>query len=712
MGIQRLPKVVSANIVSTSSVQSQISVIKELIENAIDAINGYNNCDEDSGNGQIYIEVDKESAGLDYISVKDNGLGIDKIDRNIMCLNCTTSKLASIDDLSKGVNTCGFRGEALNFIARLSGNMQISTKTKNDMMLETWSVSKSGLPNQDTKCSPGLVGTTVKVTGLFCETPVRQNFLKQRKTKMLKELEDLIITYSLIHRNIRFQLRYVKALKSGKVINGENKIFANKISREQLFYDIMDIHKKNWLYESSFNFAIQDSSHNKTSISVFLLLPKMRAQDIPIYKHSIKILTVNNRPLDLSLKFGKAILNKVNESYAENLLIIPPVWYIALSIPPDKIDVNIEPEKSDVIMGNEENLFKMFQLELSKIIKLQHNSNSEYSKNTICETSLEENSSNNQVKEDSVTDPPIILQNVNDNLFVSDDDEFIQELDSTIQNIKDRYNKECKVMSINNFRKKEDGLPADDDLNNDDITKNDDMESVENDCKLSQNHVVNNEDDWSHTVYDNTTISSEFDSLEQDLTTIDEVKSDKLAHSHISISNPWTITKLANEIKECAEEREEPRPVSTETETNLNGEKNLDSIKMTPTSQKSVSNENYKKKINSVKQMAFPSYVTYHIDDPKKKRISNDQELAKIKTPKIADCVQDIFDEKIAVAFEFTFDKDKRHDHLIRDELWVNRTGIPSSHITEGALNLYDRLSHVFADSTPILNDCGIYEIK
>lgn len=156
MSIQRLPRAVSATIVSTSSVQSQVSVLKELIENAIDAIGSKNQ-------GQIYVEIDKESAGLDFLSVKDNGSGIEKADRNVMCMNCTTSKMTSMDQLSAGVFTCGFRGEALNFIAHLPAPCRLAQK---QTQMSRWKRGQSKIPacrKQVQKCPLDLLGQLLRL---------------------------------------------------------------------------------------------------------------------------------------------------------------------------------------------------------------------------------------------------------------------------------------------------------------------------------------------------------------------------------------------------------------------------------------------------------------------------------------------------------------------------------------------------------------------
>lgn len=190
MSIQRLPKQVSSSILSNSSIYSQVSAIKELIENSIDALRS--KIKDPSFQAQISIEIDESSAGLERILVKDNGMGIPKNDWPLMCLNCTTSKLTTLQDLEEGIETCGFRGEALHFICRSANKVEITTKCEKDALCETWEVNSSGLPQGNAKKSSGQCGTTIIVMGLFKNTPVRKKFLKKERKKNIAAMNEMI----------------------------------------------------------------------------------------------------------------------------------------------------------------------------------------------------------------------------------------------------------------------------------------------------------------------------------------------------------------------------------------------------------------------------------------------------------------------------------------------------------------------------------------
>lgn len=701
MGIQRLPRAVSATIVSTSSVQSQVSVLKELIENAIDAVGRQNQ-------GQIYVEIDKDSAGLDFLSVKDNGSGIEKADRNVMCMNCTTSKMTTVDQLSAGVSTCGFRGEALNFIAHLASTMQISTKTKSDIAMEVWSVNSSGLPKSDSKMSPGPVGTTVKVTGLFKETPVRYKFLKEKKAKLLKNMEHLIIEYALIHRNIRFQMRYVKLLPNGRLVNGDCKSYPHKIPPIQALHDILEIRKKNWLFEKSFDFNVKDGLSDSFTVSVTALLPKMRAQDIPSTKQSFKLLSVNNRPLNLSLKLGKLVSAKINECYSENMLLAPSVWFVSMSIPLDKVDVNIEPSKCDMIVCNEEPFIKEFKEHVSQVIANEHVMDSETlnKANTfekvvnfqvpplltkegadnvtcgVCPVNL-------QLKENTAADKIINVQLSNEieSILESNDDSFVQELDSSMKHIKNRYYSE----------------------NNSDKAVIDSINIEPSNETLfvpEVDETVDHGNDFSSTVYDNTRFSSEMD-IADDIVTIPAKCTETINPSILSFSEPVHAEILDEDVPSNSETAANDGVPDTLTEINFS----TDEAPLTTFSTKKRKNDSIDKnnatKQNTLKQMAVSSYLTYHLSSSKKRALV----VPEPKALRIGELSQDTFREKVDVTFQLTLEIKKRHRRLVDDEKWVKRSGVPSTNLILGAVQLYEKISHKSIDNLPKFDESGIYQM-
>ncbi|QPG74330.1 hypothetical protein FOA43_001657 [Brettanomyces nanus] len=353
MSIRRLPKHVFSSILSNSSIYSQLSVVKELVENSIDAL-------EDVKNAQVYVEIDVKTGGLNHLLVKDNGAGVAENGQTLMCLNGTTSKLTSMTDLDKGVKTCGFRGEALYFISQIASSLVISTRTKDGDVCRVWRVNKQGFPDLVPDKLAGPVGTTVKIEGLFKSAPVRRKFLEKHVRKTAEQVYHMILAYAFIHRSIRFQLRLVNLNANGNVVShsGKDTIFLSKLPRVRLLFNILKLRSSDSLYEVERQIEVSNSAETFYSVKLDAILPKMRAQDEISAKRHVKVLTVNNRPLSLALKFGRKLSRIVNQAYTENLLLAPSIWYLSLSIPAERVDVNIEPAKSDIMVSHENILFE------------------------------------------------------------------------------------------------------------------------------------------------------------------------------------------------------------------------------------------------------------------------------------------------------------------------------------------------------------------
>lgn len=176
-------------------VERPASVIKEMIENSIDA--GANN---------IIIEI--KNGGISYIRITDNGKGIEKDDMEIAFERHATSKIRSAEDL-KQVKSMGFRGEALASIASIS-NVEVISKTINEQIGNKIIVEAGKvLLFEEAGCG---VGTTITVKNLFFNTPVRYKFLKKDYTES-GYIEDAVTRLALIHPEIAFKL-----INSGKTI--------------------------------------------------------------------------------------------------------------------------------------------------------------------------------------------------------------------------------------------------------------------------------------------------------------------------------------------------------------------------------------------------------------------------------------------------------------------------------------------------------------
>lgn len=172
-------------------VERPSSVIKELMENSLDA-------------GATRLDIDVEDGGIKLIRVRDNGSGIDKDDLPLALSRHATSKIYELDDL-EAVATLGFRGEALASISSVARLALISSTQEND---SGWQVVAEGR-DMETQLSPAPHprGTTVEVRDLFFNTPARRKFLRTEKTEYT-HLEDVVKRLALSRFDVAFNLRH------------------------------------------------------------------------------------------------------------------------------------------------------------------------------------------------------------------------------------------------------------------------------------------------------------------------------------------------------------------------------------------------------------------------------------------------------------------------------------------------------------------------
>lgn len=189
--INQLSPRLANQIAAGEVVERPASVIKELLENSLDA-------------GSDRIDVDVEQGGVKLIRVRDNGSGVAKDDLPLAVARHATSKIVDLDDL-EGVMTLGFRGEALASISSVS---RLGLSSSGDESGAGWKVETEGR-DMDTAISAVAHsrGTTVEVRDLFFNTPARRKFLRTEKTEY-GHLEEVVKRLALSHFNVAFQLRH------------------------------------------------------------------------------------------------------------------------------------------------------------------------------------------------------------------------------------------------------------------------------------------------------------------------------------------------------------------------------------------------------------------------------------------------------------------------------------------------------------------------
>lgn len=295
-------------------VERPSSVVKELLENAIDS-------------GATQVVVDIVDGGKKSIKISDNGGGILSSEVEKCFLRHATSKIKDIDDLFD-LYSLGFRGEALASISAVS-NIEMITKTKEEMVGTRIVLSGSKIIKKEPVGTKD--GTTITVKDLFFNTPVRAKFLKSTHAETIN-ISDLVNKLAIGNPNVR--LKYINNSKlmlntpgDNKLINVIRSIYGKEITDNLIELDYEDDNIKISGYIGNNN--IYRSNKN--------------LQHIYINKRFVK---------------SKVVLDAINESYKS---IIPinkfGICFLNIKINPSEIDVNIHPTKLEVKFQDEKQVY-------------------------------------------------------------------------------------------------------------------------------------------------------------------------------------------------------------------------------------------------------------------------------------------------------------------------------------------------------------------
>ena len=296
-------------------VERPASVVKELVENAIDA-----RADR--------IEVEIAAGGTAFMRVSDNGIGMSREDAEKAILRHATSKIAQVDDL-QSIATLGFRGEALPSIASVSRFTLQTRQAGAELGTEVRIVGGKNTEIGDAGCN---LGTTIRVEDLFFNTPARKKFLKTNNTESGK-INDFIIKLAISHPEISF-----------KLINNNKSSIATP-GRGDLKETLQS------LYGASVGQALLPLEFQDDDIKLWGVVSKPSAIRS---SRSWQTFIVNGRVIA-----SRAISKAIDNAYHA---LIPKSGYplIALNIevPQHTIDVNVHPQKIEMKFEDESRIFK------------------------------------------------------------------------------------------------------------------------------------------------------------------------------------------------------------------------------------------------------------------------------------------------------------------------------------------------------------------
>ena len=296
-------------------IERPASVVKEMVENSIDA-------------GATKITVEIKNGGISFIRVSDNGKGIKEDDMEIAFERHATSKIRTADDILK-ITSMGFRGEALASIAAIA-HVEMISRTEDSAM--GYKIVVEGGKTLEKTVAGSSVGTTITVTNLFFNTPVRYKFLKKDFTES-GYIEDAITRLALVNKNIAF-----KFINNGKTIiqtNGDG-------DSKNVIYSV---------FGKDVAEAILDVDYELDGIKITGVVGK---PEISRSNRNGQLFFVNNRYIK-----DKTLSAAADQAF-KGMIPINKYGFLVLNIHinPELVDVNVHPAKLEVRFEEESKVFK------------------------------------------------------------------------------------------------------------------------------------------------------------------------------------------------------------------------------------------------------------------------------------------------------------------------------------------------------------------
>jgi DNA mismatch repair protein MutL len=313
--IQLLPDSVANQIAAGEVIQRPASVIKELVENAVDA-------------GARNIRVMVTDAGRTSIQVIDDGCGMSETDARLAFERHATSKIRQADDLF-ALHTMGFRGEALPSIAAVS-QVELVTRMEGEEIGTKLMLQGSRVVGQEPVACP--VGSNFRVDNLFFNVPARRKFLKSNATELnniLVAFERIVLVYPNIHFTLYSNQQELLNLRAGSLRQRIVDVFGKKAGQELLPIDVDTV---------------------LCRISGFVAKPEAARK-----KGGHDYFFVNGRYMRHPY-FHRAVVGAYERLVPEGM---QPPYFIYFDVSPAEIDVNIHPTKTEIKFENEQGIFQV-----------------------------------------------------------------------------------------------------------------------------------------------------------------------------------------------------------------------------------------------------------------------------------------------------------------------------------------------------------------
>ncbi len=322
--IKILPENLANKIAAGEVVERPASVVKELIENAIDA-----NADQ--------IRIFIEEGGKKLIQVIDNGHGIREEDLPLAFERHATSKINNLNDLEH-IETLGFRGEALPSIASVS-QVEVKTRTANEKMGTV--LILNGGKERRVKKTAANVGTSISVRNLFFNTPARRQFLRSVNAEM-QQILNVVKRFFLAYPNISFEL----TIDGREIYNLKQSDIGERVQH------VLGVSIYRGLLKIS-------ASLGGIELHGFVSRP-----DVVRKSRGMQFLFLNGRPI-----FDRALNHAIFQAYG-NLIHSGeyPIYVLFLEMDANLVDVNVHPAKMEVRFSNERSLYYFVISSIRKVL--------------------------------------------------------------------------------------------------------------------------------------------------------------------------------------------------------------------------------------------------------------------------------------------------------------------------------------------------------
>ena len=375
-------------------IERPASAIKEMLENSIDA-----------GATNIIIEI--KNGGISYIRITDNGKGIANDDLDMAFERHATSKIRSAEDLNT-IKSMGFRGEALASIAAIS-KVEMISRTSSQQNGYRVIVEGGNILEKSETGAP--IGTTIIVTDLFYNTPVRYKFLRKDFTEA-GYIEDAVSRIALSHPEIA-----IKLINSGRTViqtNGSGDL-------KTTIYSI---------YGKEIANSVIDVDYKADDIHIYGVIGK---PEIARSNRANQIFFINKRYVK-----DKTLASAVERAY-KDIIPMGKFAFVILNIDMDsrRVDVNVHPAKLEVRFEDENVIFKaIYHAIKENLMKKENNETENFEEKTIETPKIQEsNNEKNLIEDETILKSQEILRKLQDmkEKMIQENKKITEELDKEIQ---------------------------------------------------------------------------------------------------------------------------------------------------------------------------------------------------------------------------------------------------------------------------------------